>query len=420
MKPSWWWLWLIIFVAGTAGQAAPEPILKSGDRVVFLGDSITALGDYTRLVMSYVTMREPGVAITFLRNAGVPGDTAPGGVKRLANDVLSQKPTVVSICFGMNDGRVPPFTAQAHDTFIAGMSNLVATLTAAHIRVVVLTPGCVDPDHAMGWFKQPGEPEQCNAMLGRLAEGVKALAGRAGLPVADIHSAMMEVLAKGKAKSPEWTMIPDGIHPNQAGAAVMAYALVGALGYSGPVSSVSLDIRLGLVAAERCLVTGLRIESNQVSFLRRDAALPSFVSTNASVILNDYPQLRRLREYRLALAGLRSGTWRLTVGESGVVGDFTAEQLAAGVDLADAPGPWRALGERVEALCGDQQKLRGNRISFGTRMQLWMPAEAGAETTALLEKVDRVIVERETARQQAPLAGCATSWILTRLDKESR
>ena len=388
--------------------------------MVFLGDSITALGDYTRLVMSYVTMREPGVAITFLRNAGVPGDTAPGGVKRLANDVLSQHPTVVSICFGMNDGRVPPFTSQAYDTFMVGMSNLVATLTAAHIRVVVLTPGCVDPDHAMGWFKQPGEPEQCNAMLGRLAEGVKALAGREGLPVADIHSAMMEVMVKGKAKSPHWTMIPDGIHPNQAGAAVMAYALAGALGYTGPVSSLSLDIRRGLVAAERCMITGLRIESNQVAFVRRDAALPAFVATNAQVILNDYPPLRRLREYRLALTGLPAGTWRLTVGESGMIGDFTAEQLAAGVDLADAPGPWRALGERIETLCGDQQKLHVNRAFFGARLQLWMPAEAGIETTALLEKTDRVIVERETARQQAPLAGCETTWILTRLDKESR
>lgn len=397
-----------------ATLSTAEPVLRAGDRVVFLGDSITALGDYTRLTMSYVTMREPGATIAFLRNAGLPGDTAPGGVKRLANDVLSQQPTVVTICFGMNDGRIPPFTPQMADTFMAGMSNLVATLTAAHIRVVLLTPGCVDPETAPRWFKEPGEPEQCNAMLGRLAARVTAWAAREKLPVADIHSAMLDAMAKGKAATPHWTMIPDGIHPDTVGAAVMAYTLVGALGYTGPVSSLALDARRGLVAAEHCTVTGLTIATNQISFVRRDAALPAFLGTNAAVIANCFPPVRALREYRLAVAALPAGTWRLAVGEAGAVGDFTAAQLAAGVDLADAPGPWRALGERVEALCGDQQKVRVNRAAAGGRLQTWLPAEAGPETTALFEKADRAIDAHETARQQAPLAGCETTWTLTR------
>ena len=413
MRIRWLLLWLLFVVAINGGYAA-EPVLRAGDRVVFLGDSITALGDYTRLAMSYITMREPGATITFLRNAGVPGDTAPGGVKRLANDVLSQHPTVVTICFGMNDGRVPPFTPQMSETFMVGMSNLVATLTAAHIRVVLLTPGCVDPDTAPRWFKQPGEPEQCNAMLGRLAEGVKTLAAQEHLPVADIHAAMLAVQAQGKAAAPGWTMIPDGIHPNAAGAAVMAYTMVAALGYTGPVSSLTLDTRRGLVAAEHCTATGLQIESNKISFVRRDAALPAFVGTNAAVIAKYFPPVRTLREYRFTLTGLPAGTWRLSVGDAGVVGDFTAAQLAAGIDLADAPGPWRALGERVETLCGDQQKLRGNRGGAGGRLQSWLPAEASAESAALFAKVDRAIDERETARQQAPMAGLENVWILTR------
>ena len=418
MRTRWLWLWLTFAVAGTGVRAA-EVALKSGDRVVFLGDSITALGDYTRLVVSYITLREPGASITFLRNAGVPGDTAPGGVKRLATDVLSQNPTVVSICFGMNDGRVPPFTPPMYDTFMAGMSNLVATLTAAHVRVVLLTPGCVDPDTAGRWFKAPGEPAQCNAMLGRLAEGVKALAARENLPVADIHSAMLAAQLKGKAVAARWTMIPDGIHPDTVGATVMAYTLVAALGYTGPVSSLTLDARHGLVATERCTVTGLQIESNKISFIRRDAALPSFVGTNATVIATCFPLVQSLREYRFAVTGLAAGTWQLTVGTAGLVGDYTATQLAAGVDLSDTPGPWRALGERVEMLCGDQQKLRVNRASFGARLQSWLPADATAETAGLFEKVDRVIGERETARQQAAVGGLENVWTLTRIKPES-
>ena len=402
---------LPLFLLSTGAIA--ESVLRPGDRVVFLGDSITALGDYPRLVMSYVTMQEPETPITFLRNAGVPGDTAPGGVRRLTADVLNQQPTVVCVCFGMNDGRIPPFTQQAYETFMAGMSNLVATLTAVHIRVVLLTPGCVDPDTAVRWFKQPGEPEQCNGMLGRLAEGVKILAVREHLPVADIHSAMLTAQAKGKAGTSGWTMIPDGIHPDTAGAAVMAYTLAAALGYTRPVSSLTLDTRRGLVTADRCTVTGLEVLSNKISFIRRDRALPAFVGTNAQAIADYFPTLRALREYRLAVTGLPTGRWQLTVGASGVIGEFTAVQLADGVDLADAPGPWRALGEEIDRLCGDQQKLRVNRAGAVARLQLWLPAEAGAELSALLEKVDRTINERETARQKAPVGGLETRWTLT-------
>jgi len=160
--------------------ARAEPLLKTGDRMVFLGDSITEMRDYPRYVMDYFTLRYPGAMISF-RNAGWSGDTAPGGLLRLQRDVLSLKPSVVSICFGMNDGRYQAFGQAAYDAYMNGMTNLVAQLKVAHVKVVLLTPGCVDPD------RRP-DLKACNYnnTLARLAAGVKELAAKENLPVFDI------------------------------------------------------------------------------------------------------------------------------------------------------------------------------------------------------------------------------------------
>ena len=117
---------LVVAVLGLLASAAGAKCpLKSGDRVVFLGDSITEQRIHTRYVMNYFTLRYPGLDVTF-RNAGWSGDTAPGGLGRLQRDVLALKPTVVTICFGMNDGGYSAFDQNRCDWFMKGMTGLVA------------------------------------------------------------------------------------------------------------------------------------------------------------------------------------------------------------------------------------------------------------------------------------------------------
>ena len=294
---------------------AAEPVLRSGDRVVFLGDSITAGQTYTHLFMNFVTMRQPGVDIAFVRNAGVNGDTAPGGLNRLEKDVLAFKPNVVMICYGMNNGRpTPPPGKTVDDVFLDAMSKLVATLKAANVRVVLLTPGCIDTDNAARWFPpDKALMMQYNGTLARLAGVVKSLAAREHLPVADMFTPMMEVTAKGKAADPKFTIIPDGVHPTEPGGAVMAYALAADLGYQGPASSLHLDTQRQLVAAERCQVKSLRITADAVSFVRVDEALPAFLEPEAQPLVDYLPILRELHAYRLSLTGLPAaarGGWK--------------------------------------------------------------------------------------------------------------
>jgi acyl-CoA thioesterase-1 len=109
-------LFAVIAAAGCRRPAEPEkaaaartpPVMEktSGPLVVFLGDSLTAGYNieeqqaYPFLIQE--KLRAAGYAVR-VQNAGVSGDTAAGGARRLAW-VLKQKPDIVVVALGANDG----------------------------------------------------------------------------------------------------------------------------------------------------------------------------------------------------------------------------------------------------------------------------------------------------------------------------
>src|SRR5881394_2926365 len=107
---------------------AGDFLIHDGDRVVFLGDSITEQRLYTTYIEAYALSRHPEWKLWF-RNVGWGGDTSwlrqrahPDETKLFAaesaaqqkmieeavanglgRDVLPLKPTFITIKFGMND-----------------------------------------------------------------------------------------------------------------------------------------------------------------------------------------------------------------------------------------------------------------------------------------------------------------------------
>src|SRR5215213_6347178 len=81
-----------------AAEPTKEFFFKPGDRIVFLGDSITEQYQYSTYLELYLTTRFPEGKFTFL-NAGISGDTANGGASRFQSHVLAEKPTAVTINF---------------------------------------------------------------------------------------------------------------------------------------------------------------------------------------------------------------------------------------------------------------------------------------------------------------------------------
>jgi hypothetical protein len=63
-------------------------LFRAGDRVAFLGDSITAGGGCHRILADYYPMRFPDADIRFT-NAGRGGDSTHGAALRFADDVAA-------------------------------------------------------------------------------------------------------------------------------------------------------------------------------------------------------------------------------------------------------------------------------------------------------------------------------------------
>jgi len=122
---------LMLFVMGfvplTTAMAQTKPLAFSqGDRIVWLGDSITAAYTYGRYIETFFLLRRPDLDLTFV-NAGIGGHSAFDGLNRLDRDVLVHRPTVVVINFGMNDAAYP--LSSPHAALIKNVQTIIARRT---------------------------------------------------------------------------------------------------------------------------------------------------------------------------------------------------------------------------------------------------------------------------------------------------
>lgn len=78
----------------------------------------------------------PSVPINII-NAGVSGDNAPNGRRRLQRDILSFQPDLVVVCLGLNDaGR----GMEGIDDYAQALEGIFQELQAADIEVIFMTP----------------------------------------------------------------------------------------------------------------------------------------------------------------------------------------------------------------------------------------------------------------------------------------
>jgi len=107
-----------------------------GERIVFLGDSITDGHTLPLLV------RQASGATCI--NAGVAGDTAAGMRRRLERDVLPRRPNRVALSVGINDV-LRNVTAADYEADVTAISE---RLKRDRIPLIVLTPTVLGPKHA--------------------------------------------------------------------------------------------------------------------------------------------------------------------------------------------------------------------------------------------------------------------------------
>src|SRR5262249_30669669 len=153
--------------------------------------------------------RFPDWNLTFL-NAGIGGDTAGGGFNRADRDVLNDKPTAVTINFGMNDGGYKGPDDNIYKNYVNNQTNLVKKLAAAKVRIALMATSPVEA-------VKRKDGETYNETLGKFCEGLKEVASANGAVHVDQFHPALKVLQKMAADKATFDCFPDSVHTNSRG-----------------------------------------------------------------------------------------------------------------------------------------------------------------------------------------------------------
>lgn len=205
---------------------AQQP-LKAGDRIVFLGDSITQAGarpgGYVSQVRDALNEQMADLKVEVI-GAGISGNKVPDLQARLEKDVLAQKPTVVVIYIGIND--VWHSTRNAgtpKDVFEAGLNDLIKKITDAQARVILCTASVIG-EKTDGSNSLDGMLEEYCAISRKVAEANK-------VQLLDLRKLFIEHLKVSNPEGkPHSILTTDGVHLNGAGDRFVAECMLGALG----------------------------------------------------------------------------------------------------------------------------------------------------------------------------------------------
>ena len=223
-----------------------DMLLKQGDRLAIIGDSITEQKMYSRMIETYLTVCWPELEIE-TRQYGWSGEKAEGFYRRMDQDCLRFNPTVATLCYGMNDSRYRPFDVTNGQWYRDHYTAVVRKLKASGARVVVGSPGCAGK--IAKWVKsRQGTLDEHNLNLCALRDIALDIAVREQVRFADIFWPMYQAQVTAPQKyaadrdEPYFVAGQDGIHPGWAGQVMMAYAFLNAMGIDGAVASIEMNL----------------------------------------------------------------------------------------------------------------------------------------------------------------------------------
>lgn len=230
------WALGLAFLSGCASQLAPLPIraaeLPHPIRLACVGDSIT----YGHLIPNRERDSFPAKLAALLGpdwqigNFGRSGATLarksyrPYRDQKECADALAFRPHVVIIQLGTNDTKREIWEAEgAHfvDDYLAMIRDFQALETKP--KVIICLPVPLFRDQGKEWDTDKVLREQ-------IIPRIQTAAQRANLPVLDLYALFAD----------QSKLMPDGVHPNAAGADRMARAIHAAL--SGQTVAGMVDI----------------------------------------------------------------------------------------------------------------------------------------------------------------------------------
>jgi lysophospholipase L1-like esterase len=308
-----------------------NPLVKSGDRVVFLGGTfVERMQNYGHLEQEIASR----VSNVTFRNLGWSGDNVWGesravfgtvaqGFERLQRDMALAQPSVIIVSYGANEAHAG---LAGLDRFVAGYQTLLDALKSPDTVIVLLTPR---------YYENLGsplpDPTAYNAKLRLYIDAVDSLAAAQNLPI--IHLSPRGIAAKPtveKELQPKsWRVLPDhagltndGIHVTSVGYQFLARLIADGLALPKTIFSVvekhGTNVGIANYAAT----------ADNVSFVMTPKRIGAVdLATDGR---NNRADSRQLR---LRFSNLRPGKYGIYIDETQVL-RASASQLKAGVSMS--------------------------------------------------------------------------------------
>ena len=194
----------------------------NGDRVCFIGDSISAQNMHVSRIAAHYHAAYPTEDIRFY-NCGVGGCTLTGLLQYFDADVAPRRPTHAVIMLAVNDSgpwllNMPRGEArfaalkERYDTYRQNLETMYQKLTAIGAQVILCTP----VPYAEFEPNEGAVSHGCYAMVAAYAAFVRDFARAKKCPLCEIHDYISEEMQK------QVFFGPDRTHPNDLGQYHMA------------------------------------------------------------------------------------------------------------------------------------------------------------------------------------------------------
>ncbi|MFA6716720.1 MAG: SGNH/GDSL hydrolase family protein [Victivallales bacterium] len=208
--------------------------LKSGEKILFIGDSITDCGrrggeipygsGYVKIFRDMFIAREPGKRIEII-NKGISGNTAEDLRNRWFDDMLHFKPEWLSIKIGIND--LHRFLRKTEGSYpvvrFKEIYDEILSLTVNSLpetKILLIDPFYISSDAATASFRT-----KVLEMLPHYIAVVHDMSKKYNTLLVETHDAFQDLLKYYESD----TFCPEPVHPNQTGHLVIAEKIYQAL-----------------------------------------------------------------------------------------------------------------------------------------------------------------------------------------------
>jgi lysophospholipase L1-like esterase len=343
---------LLVGIGLSAGVSAQKIApFKTGDRIAFVGNSITDGGHYHSYVWLYYMTHYPNRRITCY-NVGIGGDDINQIAARIDADALARKPTVLTLTWGMNDtGYFEWYRNDAQEFIDKRLVGSYATYAALEdklkkrpeIRKILI--GGSPYDETTRFTKKNLYPHKSQA-LAKVIDHQQESARKNGWGFVDFFHPMDAINKREQLRDSTFSLTPsDRIHPDNNGHLVMAYLFLKAQGLNdNVVADININAADKTVSkAMNCSILNLVSNSKSVSFSYLAKSLPYPLDTiprgwgnikKQSDALKVVPFNDEFNREILTIKHLLNGKYDLLIdGER--MGSWSAAEFANGINLAE-------------------------------------------------------------------------------------